>query len=66
MIQTEQCMEAAAIALSTRRTHAVSLAQRQAAVAGATLGSEQRPAFGHVARARDLAVVVGYACTSGS
>ena len=50
MIRTEQRMEAAAIALSTRRTHAVSLAQRQAAMAGATLGSEQGLAFGHVTR----------------
>ena len=66
MIRTEQRMEAAAIALSTRRTHAVSLAQRQAAMASATLGSEQGLAFGHVTRARDLAVVVGYAGTGKS
>src|SRR5271157_5465285 len=48
-------------AIARRKTHAVSLARRRALLAGSTLGGEQRLAFGHVTRARDLAVVVGYA-----
>ena len=54
-------MEATALALSRRTTHAVSVARRRALLAGSTLGEEQGLAFGHVTRARDLAVVVGYA-----
>src|SRR5271157_327360 len=61
MVAIERRMEATALALSRRTTHAVSLARRRALLAGSTLGGEQRLAFGHVTRARDLAVVVGYA-----
>ena len=66
LLATEQQMEAAAAALSSRRTHAVALARRQAAMADGGLGHEQSLAFGHVTRARDLAVVVGYAGTGKS
>src|SRR5271157_3886920 len=61
MVAIERRMEATALALSRRTTHAVSVARRRALLAGSTLGEEQRLAFGHVTRARDLAVVVGYA-----
>ena len=66
MLATEQQLEASAVALSTRQTHAVSLARRQAAMRSAALGEEQALALGHVTRARDLAVVVGYAGTGKS
>ena len=61
MVAIERRMEATALALSRRTTHAVSVGRRRALLAGSTLGEEQRLAFGHVTRARDLAVVVGYA-----
>ena len=66
MLATERRLEAAAATLSTRQTHAVPLARRQTAMASAALGAEQALAFGHVTRARDLAVVVGYAGTGKS
>ncbi len=66
MLATERRLEVMAAALSTRQTHAVPLARRQAAMASAALGAEQVLAFGHVTRARDLAVVVGYAGTGKS
>jgi hypothetical protein len=61
MIAIERRMEAAALDLSRRTTHAVAADRRRALLAGSTLGAEQRLAFGHVTRSRDLAVVVGYA-----
>jgi Ti-type conjugative transfer relaxase TraA len=61
MIAIERRMEAAALDLSRRTTHAVAAARRRAVLAGSTLGAEQQLAFGHVTRSRDLAVVVGYA-----
>ncbi len=66
MLATERRLEAVAAALSTRQTHAVPLPRRHAAMASAVLGAEQALAFGHVTRARDLAVVVGYAGTGKS
>ena len=66
MLETERQLEASAATLSARQTHAVSLARRQAAVAASTLGQEQAHAFLSVTRARDLAVVVGYAGTGKS
>jgi len=63
MLAAERRMEAAAIALSARQTHRVSLERRRD---GAGLGREQRLALGHVTRARDLSVVVGYAGTGKS
>ena len=66
MLVVEQRMERAAVALSGRVTHAVSLERRRAALAGGGLGEEQGLAFGHVTRARDLVAVVGYAGTGKS
>lgn len=63
MLAAEQRMEAAALALNGRKTHPVALERRQD---GAGLGEEQRLALAHVTRARDLAVVVGYAGTGKS
>jgi Ti-type conjugative transfer relaxase TraA len=61
MIAIERRMEAAALELSRRTTHAVAADRRRAVLAGSKLGTEQQLAFGHVTRSRDLAVVVGYA-----
>ncbi len=66
MLEVERRLEAAAIALSVRQDHAVRLDRRQAAMSGTMLGREQALALGHVTRARDLAVVVGYAGTGKS
>jgi len=66
MLAVERRLEATAIALSVRRDHAVGLDRRQAAMSGTMLGREQALALGHVTRARDLAVVVGYAGTGKS
>ena len=66
MLETERQLEASAVTLSARQTHAMPLARRQAAVATSTLGQEQAHAFLSVTRARDLAVVVGYAGTGKS
>ncbi len=66
MLGVEQRLEAAALALSERRTHPVKADRRRAAAAGSALGTEQAAAFGHVTRARDLTVVVGYAGTGKS
>ena len=63
MLVTEQRMEAAAMTLNMRQTHRVSLERRQG---GAGLGDEQKLALAHATRARDLAVVVGYAGTGKS
>lgn len=66
MLAVERRMEHAAAELGGRTTHGVALERRQAALAGTGLGEEQRHAFGHVTRSRDLAVVVGYAGTGKS
>ena len=66
MIAIERRMEAAALELSRRTPHPVALNRRKALLEGGTLGEEQRLAFGHVTRSRDLAVVVGYAGTGKS
>ncbi|PZP44818.1 MAG: Ti-type conjugative transfer relaxase TraA [Azospirillum brasilense] len=66
MVVLETAMVADAAALSERTTHAVALERRQAALAGTALGEEQRLAFGHATRSRDLVAVVGYAGTGKS
>jgi len=66
MVAVERRMEATALSLSARTTHAVAVERRRAALAGTSLGHEQQLAFGHVTRSRDLAVVVGYAGTGKS
>ena len=63
MLAVEQRMEAAAVSLSERQTHRVSLERRRD---DAGLGDEQKLALAHVTRARDLTVVVGYAGTGKS
>ncbi len=66
LLAAEQRMEAAALALSGSRTHAVREDRRRAARAGSVLGEEQAAALGHVTRSRDLVAVVGYAGTGKS
>lgn len=66
MIAIEQRLEQAGDSLSEHRRHSVGLmAQGDAIIAararGLDLGDEQRTAFDHVVKGRDLAVVVGYA-----
>jgi Ti-type conjugative transfer relaxase TraA len=66
MVALERRMETTALELSRRTTHTVEVGRRRAVLDGSTLGDEQRLAFGHVTRSRDLAVVVGYAGTGKS
>jgi len=66
LLAAERRMEAAALALSGSRTHAVREDRRRAARAGSVLGEEQAAALGHVTRSRDLVAVVGYAGTGKS
>jgi len=66
LLAAERRMEAAALALSGSRTHAVREERRRAARAGSVLGEEQAAALGHVTRSRDLVAVVGYAGTGKS
>jgi len=71
MIETEQRLERATIAMAERHRHAVGELERSAALAhaarqGMTLSAEQRDAFEHVTDARDLGVVIGYAGTGKS
>ena len=66
MIETEQRLEHATIAMDARRHHAVpELARqhslRQACTRDLILSSEQRNAFEHVTSARGLTSVIGYA-----
>ncbi len=61
MVQVERRMEAAALELSRRTTHAVSDDRRRALLASTSLGAEQQLAFSHVTTSGDVAVVVGYA-----
>jgi Ti-type conjugative transfer relaxase TraA len=66
MVAIERRMEAAALELSRCTTHPVAVDRRKVVLAGGTLGEEQRHAFAHVTRSRDLTVVVGYAGTGKS
>ena len=71
MIETEQRLEKATIALDARRHHGVmdshrELALERAAARGMILSSEQRSAFDHVTGIKDLSVVIGYAGTGKS
>ena len=66
MLDVERRLERAAAELGGRMTHAVALERRQGAMRAPELGEEQRLAVGHVTRARDLALVVGYAGTGKS
>lgn len=61
MVGVEQRMVAAAVALNKRTTHRVGDKRRLSALDGGGLGEEQRLAYLHVTRSRDLAVVVGIA-----
>ena len=61
MVEVEQRMIAAAVALNRRTTHRVGEGRRLSALDGGGLGEEQRLAYLHVTRSRDLAVVVGIA-----
>jgi len=71
MIETEQGLERATIAMADRSRHGVGDLERAAALAraaqrGMVLSSEQRDAFEHVTGAKDLGVVIGYAGTGKS
>jgi len=71
MIETEQRLERATIAMADRSCHGVGELERGAALAhaarqGMTLSAEQRDAFEHVTDGRDLGVVIGYAGTGKS
>lgn len=66
MLETEQRLERVAIALDSRRNHAVGDNERRSALTrvaarGLTLSDEQQAAFEHVTSARGLSNVVGYA-----
>ncbi len=61
MVGVEQRMVAAAVALNKRTMHRVGDKRRLSALGGDQLGEEQRLAYLHVTRSRDLAVVVGIA-----
>jgi len=61
MVATERRLQATALVLSRRTTHAVVAGRRRAALADTALGADQQLAVAHVTRARDLAVVVGVA-----
>ena len=71
MIETEQRLERATIAMADRSGHGVGELERGAALAhaarqGMTLSTEQRDAFEHVTEANGLGVVIGYAGTGKS
>lgn len=66
MIETEQRLHQAADVMAGRETHAVSYADRNAAMAqaeqrGLVLSGEQADALAHVTDGRDLGIVVGFA-----
>jgi len=61
MVEVEQRMVAAAVALNARTKHRVQDKRRLLALDDGGLGEEQRLAYLHVTRSRDLAVVVGIA-----
>jgi len=71
MIETEQRLEHATVAMAERSRHGVGDLERGAALAraaqrGMILSAEQHDAFEHVTEARDLGVVIGYAGTGKS
>jgi len=71
MIETEQRLERATIAMADRSRHGVGELERGAALSraaqrGMVLSSEQRDAFAHVTTPKDLGVVIGYAGTGKS
>uniref|UniRef100_UPI0035CC911C Ti-type conjugative transfer relaxase TraA n=1 Tax=uncultured Sphingomonas sp. TaxID=158754 RepID=UPI0035CC911C len=71
MIETEQRLERATLAIANRGEHTVADRYRDTALAraasrGMILSSEQRSAYEHVTEAKGLGVVVGYAGTGKS
>jgi Ti-type conjugative transfer relaxase TraA len=71
MIETEQRLERATIALEARRHHGLPAAAGRVDLATAgsdrpRLGEEQRGALRHILRSGDLAIVTGYAGTGKS
>jgi len=71
MIETEQRLEHATIAMADRSRHGVGELDRAAALGrsaarGMVLSAEQRDAFEHVTQAKDLGVIIGYAGTGKS
>ncbi|RUY34738.1 Ti-type conjugative transfer relaxase TraA, partial [Mesorhizobium sp. M7A.F.Ca.CA.001.13.2.1] len=71
MIETEQCLHRAAERMAGEERHAVSDAQREAALAraaqrGLVLSDEQTDALDHITDGRGLGVVVGFAGTGKS
>ncbi len=71
MLETEQRLERAADRLSMRVAHGLPAATRKEGIVAAgsgslRLGQEQQAALEHVAKGRDLSIVVGYAGTGKS
>ncbi len=71
MLETEQRLERATIALDARRHHSVNDLHRERALTraetrGMVLSPEQRGAFEHVTEARGISSVIGYAGTGKS
>jgi Ti-type conjugative transfer relaxase TraA len=71
MIETEQRLERATMAMAERGHHGVTEQHREMALAraakrGMILSPEQRAAFEHITETRDLGVVIGYAGTGKS
>lgn len=71
MIEIEARLERATVKLDARRGHGLDEQHRKVALTraemrGLVLSSEQRSAFDHVTRGKDLGVVVGYAGTGKS
>jgi Ti-type conjugative transfer relaxase TraA len=71
MLETEQRLERATVALEARRRHIVSASDRERALAhaaarGMLLSDEQQGAFEHVTKSKGLGVVIGYAGTGKS
>ncbi|MBB4836998.1 Ti-type conjugative transfer relaxase TraA [Sphingomonas kyeonggiensis] len=71
MINTEQRLEHAALRLADRSDHRLPATTMDSAIDaagrnGLVLGGEQKAAFDHIVRPRDLAIVTGYAGTGKS
>ena len=71
MVEAEERLERATMAMAERSRHGVGDLERGAALAraaarGMTLSAEQTGAFEHVTEARDLGIVIGYAGTGKS
>ncbi|HEX4739038.1 MAG TPA: Ti-type conjugative transfer relaxase TraA [Allosphingosinicella sp.] len=71
MLETEQRLERATVALEARRRHIVAERSRERAIAraaarGLHLSDEQQGAFKHVTGSKGLGVVIGYAGTGKS